>query len=85
MEITRDSQSRTFSTTVEPMPLVAIITPTSVPSRPSEVNSGKPTPALPMVPAGMMCATAAAARSIRNSRDRPGLPSGGSRSRVSSA
>ena len=39
MEITRASHSSTFSTTVEPMPLVAIITPTSVPSSPSEVNS----------------------------------------------
>ena len=37
--MTSDSQSSTFSTTVEPMPLVAIITPTSVPSRPSAVNS----------------------------------------------
>ena len=39
MEMTSASQSSTFSTTVEPMPLVAIITPTSVPSTPSEVNS----------------------------------------------
>ena len=85
MEMTSDSQSSTFSTMVEPMPLVAIITPTSVPSSPSEVKSEKPTPALPMVPAGIMCATAAAARSIRNSRERPGRPCEGSSSRVSSA
>ena len=39
MEMTSDSQSRTLSTMVEPMPLVAIITPTSVPSSPSEVKS----------------------------------------------
>ena len=39
MEMTSASQSSTFSTTVEPMPLVAIITPTSVPSTPSAVNS----------------------------------------------
>ena len=85
MEMTSDSQSSTLSTTVEPMPLVAIITPTSVPSRPSAVNSVNPTPALPTVPAGIMCATAAAARSIRNSREIPGLPFGGSSSRVSRA
>ncbi len=39
MEMTSAAHSSTFSTTVEPMPLVAAITPTSVPGTPSEVNS----------------------------------------------
>ncbi len=56
------------------MPLVAIITPASVPAIPSAVNSRYPMPALPTVPAGITCATAAAARSIRNSRDSRGWP-----------
>ncbi len=85
MEITSAIQSSTLSTTVEPMPLVAIITPTSVPGIPSAVNSWYPIPALPTVPAGMTCATAAADRSMRNSLDRLGRPSGGSRTRFSSA
>jgi hypothetical protein len=67
------------------MPLVAIITPASVPATPSAVNSRYPMPALPTVPAGITCATAAAARSIRNSRDSRGWPADGSSARVSRA
>ena len=81
--MTSDIHSRTLSTTVDPMPFAAIITPASAPGIPSAVNSRYPIAALPSVPAGMTCATAAAARSMRKSRDRLGLPSGGSRALVS--
>jgi hypothetical protein len=39
MEMTRDSHRSTFSTTVEPRPLVAIITAASRPLMPASVNS----------------------------------------------
>jgi hypothetical protein len=39
IDTTSEIQSRTLSTTVDPMPLVAIITPTSVPGTPSAVNN----------------------------------------------
>lgn len=38
MEMTRDSQSRTLSTTVDPIPLAAIITVVSLAEIPSAVN-----------------------------------------------
>ena len=85
IEITRDTHNSTFSTTVEPMPLAAIITPASLPEMPSSVNSLNPSAAVPSVPAGMTCATAAADRSILNSTDRLGLGPGGSSTLVSTA
>ena len=85
METIREIQRSTFSTTVEPIPLAAIITVASFPEMPSAVNSLNPSAAVPSVPAGMTCATAAADRSIRNSRDRPGLGPGGSSTLVSTA
>ena len=85
MEMIREIQRSTFSTTVEPIPLAAIITVASFPEMPSAVNSLNPSAAVPSVPAGMTCATAAADRSIRNSRDRPGLGPGGSSTLVSTA
>ena len=86
METTRDSQSSTFSTTVEPIPLAAIITVASLPEMPSSVNSLYPSAAVPSVPAGITCATAAADRSMRNSTDKLGLgPLPGSSTLVSTA
>jgi hypothetical protein len=85
IETTSESQSSTFSTTVEPIPLAAIITVASLPEIPSAVNSRNPSAAVPSVPAGITCATAAADRSMRNSRDRPGLGPGGSSTLVSTA
>ena len=85
MEMTSDSHSSTFSTMVEPSPLAAIITPASLAEMPSLVNSRNPSAAVPSVPAGMTCATAAADRSMRNSRDRLGLGPGGSSTLVSTA
>ena len=85
METTRESHSSTLSTTVEPMPLAAIITVASLPEMPSLVNSLNPSAAVPSVPAGMTCATAAADRSIRNKVNRPGLGPGGSSTLVSTA
>ena len=85
MEMIKEIQRSTFSTTVEPIPLAAIITVASFPEMPSAVNSLNPSAAVPSVPAGMTCATAAADRSIRNSRDRPGLGPGGSSTLVSTA
>jgi hypothetical protein len=85
MEMIRESHSRTFSTTVEPIPLAAIITVASLPEMPSLVNSLNPSAAVPSVPAGMTCATAAADRSMRNSTDRLGLGPGGSSTLVSTA
>jgi hypothetical protein len=81
----RESHSRTFSTTVEPIPLAAIITVASLPEMPSLVNSLNPSAAVPSVPAGITCATAAADRSMRNSTDRLGLGPGGSSTLVSTA
>ena len=80
-----ETQSSTFSTTVEPIPLAAIITVASLPEMPSVVNSLNPSAAVPSVPAGMTCATAAADRSMRNSTDRLGLGPGGSSTLVSTA
>jgi len=86
METTRESHSSTFSTTVEPIPLAAIITVASLAEIPSVVNSLNPSAAVPSVPAGMTCATAAADRSMRNSTDRLGLGRpGGSSTLVSTA
>ena len=85
MEMIRDTHSRTLSTTVEPIPLAAIITVASLPDMPSVVNSLYPRAAVPRVPAGITCATAAADRSMRNSTDRVGLGPGGSSTLVSTA
>ena len=53
---------------------------------PSFVNSLYPIPALPTVPAGMTCATAAADMSMRKSLNRPSFGAlGGSSARVSRA
>ena len=85
IEMIREIHSRTFSTTVEPIPLAAIITVASLPEMPSLVNSLNPSAAVPSVPAGMTCATAAADRSMRKSIDRLGLGPGGSSTLVSTA
>ena len=83
--MTSEIHSSTFSTTVEPMPLAAIITVASFPEIPSLVNSLNPSAAVPSVPAGMTCATAAADRSMRNSVHKLGLGPGGSNTLVSTA
>jgi len=83
--MTSEIHSSTFSTTVEPIPLAAIITVASLPETPSLVNSLNPSAAVPSVPAGMTCATAAADRSSRNSVHRLGLGPGGSSTLVSTA
>jgi hypothetical protein len=85
IEMIREIHSRTFSTTVEPIPLAAIITVASLPVMPSFVNSLNPSAAVPSVPAGMTCATAAADRSMRKRMDRLGLGPGGSSTLVSTA
>ena len=85
IETIREIHSSTLSTTVEPIPLAAIITVASLPEMPSSVNSLNPSAAVPSVPAGMTWATAAADRSIRNSTDRLGLGPGGSSTLVSTA